>query len=136
MSPRSKDNMRHQFSSRFTKSLFRKNLARVVAALFIGAALFVTKGTDVVAHNAPPASWVCFPSCSTGDARFLAITATSFTSSLGGADMLVGVNSAPAALGTSSVTISVFDGDSAGHWDSATGSGAPPITFTLYADPL
>jgi hypothetical protein len=78
----------------------------------------------------------CLPTCSSTDARFLAIAnGVGFvTLSQPTLDLEIGVPS-----GTTSFTVGVFDGDSKGvdgtltaHWDSGS---AAVYTYTLYDDP-
>jgi hypothetical protein len=81
-------------------------------------------------------TYTCLPSCSSTDARFLAIAnGVGFvTLSQPTLDLEIGV-----PKGTTNFTVGVFDGDSKGadlslnsHWDS----GSPAIyTYTLYEDP-
>src|SRR4051794_5454299 len=87
------------------------------------------------AFPAEAQAFKCLPSCSSVDARFLAIAnGTSFrTLTDPTLDLEVSV---PA--GTTTFTVGVFDGDSRGsslgisHWDSGS---LATYSYTLYADP-
>src|SRR5437764_606655 len=79
----------------------------------------------------------CLPSCSSVDARFLAIANGLGFVTLSDPSLDLEI-SVPA--GTTTFTVGVFDGDDrgtsgspvAGHWDSGT---AATFSYTLYADP-
>lgn len=88
--------------------------------------ILVGHGRDLTAQAAP--DWVCFPTCSTTDAKMLTMSGQG-VSSLAGQEMFLSLSSAP---DSASIIVSVFDGETGGNWDTATAS---PLMFELYADP-
>ena len=82
------------------------------------------------------AQFKCMPTCSSTDARFLAVASGPLLITLSEPTLDLEV-AVPA--GTTSFTVGVFDGDARGldgsgipHWDTGT---AATFTYTLYADP-
>ncbi len=86
---------------------------------------------------APPVitDWVCFPTCSATDDKFLTITASG--SALSPTSMLFAVHSAP---GSASVNLGVFDADARGasaSWDDGNATNnSPVLKYELIADPV
>jgi len=107
-------------------------LAKIALTVLIISGGFLTWGGDTSrALGGPPESWVCFPTCSTVDGRFMSMAGAN-TSSLSGQVITVGV-SAPYSPTVSEVFVDIFDGNATGQWDPMP---APSLTFELFADPL
>jgi hypothetical protein len=104
------------------------------------------QGGPRVGAQAPANDYVCFPTCTANDARFLVVAGNDPTT-LGGVTVLIRL---AAPLTADSVTFGIFDGDRisgsdipAGNWDITrlgggvpTGKGSPPhLLLELFADP-
>lgn len=82
---------------------------------------------DVVVRGAVP-RYVCLPSCSESDGRFLAIATGHGADTVTGASLSIELAAAATA---SDLELSIFDGETGGWWDQ----GRAPLHFQIVADP-
>ena len=102
-----------------------KNMANWIVIAVV-MALLVPAGVGPIARA--QAEYVCFPTCSETDARFITLQGTQLSTIAGDS---IGLEFM-APQGATSLTIAIFDGDTGGRWDY----GSVPAEFTLYADPF
>ena len=89
----------------------RRNWGRAAFAALAMLGVFYSRGgAPVQAQTGAPTSWVCFPTCSEIDGRFLVIAGVG-TGSLAGQSVSIGLFAAPLST---SLNVSIFDGDSSG----------------------
>jgi hypothetical protein len=74
-----------------------------------------------------PDGSVCFPTCTSNDARFISLAGTGLET-LAGDRVHLEFAAAPDAT---ALEIGIFDGETSGVWDL----GTAPLEYTLYADP-
>jgi len=79
------------------------------------------------AASTSSANYMCFPTCSETDGRFLALAGSGLSTLAG--DTISLELAAPRTATT--LEIGIFDGDTGGLWDV----GTLPMEYTLYADP-
>ncbi len=101
----------------------RRFLSLWMAVILVAAGL-VASAPAVV--SADP-TYMCFPTCEEGDARFLVLDGTDL-STFTEDKVQVEFSSPSNAPG---IEIGIYDGDTGGTWDRGTGE----IEFVLYADP-
>ncbi len=101
-----------------------KNVASWIIVVAV-MALLAPAGAAPVAQA--QAEYVCFPTCSETDARFMTLQGTELRTIAGDS---IGLEFM-APEGATSLEIAIFDGETGGRWDS----GSVPLEFTLYADP-
>jgi hypothetical protein len=82
-------------------------------------------GAGTFSNGSP--TYVCLPTCSETDGRFLALAGVG-ANTLAGDTILLGF-AAPSTA--TALEIGIFDGDTSGTWDQ----GSVPTEFTLFADP-
>ncbi|HVL68897.1 MAG TPA: Ig-like domain-containing protein [Vicinamibacterales bacterium] len=112
---------------------------RLTATLGLACLLAAASGAPRVGASGPtqsPNDVVCFPTCSTADARFLVIAGDDNTT-LGGESVLVNLSTSPLAA---TVRFGLFDGDRNGIWDRpnpnfTVDTAAPGLLLELFADP-
>src|SRR5690349_11985305 len=85
----------------------------LICTLAVTGVIATRSDQRVGARTSDPVSWVCFPTCSTVDARFLVMSGTE-VHSLGDQTISIGLSAAP---GSADIHIGVFDGDNGGMWD-------------------
>jgi len=123
-------------SSQSSKFVHNSNgIRRKVRYALLGVAIAVFGLLQIsspsVKADGHDGTFVCFPSCSATDGRFLSI-ATQGVSSLSGQELRLALSAAPSSV-PSSLIVSFFDGETGGLWDNAAAS---PLQMELYADPL
>jgi hypothetical protein len=99
-----------------------------LAALTVMGVLLNPGGRDVAAQAQSAAGYVCFPTCSQVDGRFLALLKTS-GAAMTPPSIQIELTAPPRS---SEVSFEVFDANSTGLWDQV---GALDLQFALYADP-
>lgn len=101
-----------------------KNVASWIIVVAV-LALLAPAGAAPVAQA--QAEYVCFPTCSETDARFMTLQGTELRTIAGDS---IGLEFM-APEGATSLEIAIFDGETGGRWDG----GSVPLEYTLYADP-
>jgi len=84
-------------------------------------------GPDAVVRGAVP-RYVCLPTCSESDGRFLAIATGHGADTVTGASLSIELAAAATAT---EFELGIFDGDTGGWWDQ----GRAPLHFQIVADP-
>ena len=124
--------MRHN-GQKSAKSRFGMKAVRfvVLGIITLVVALAQTSGA-VKAHDLP--DYVCFPSCSAVDGRFLVINQSSSGPSFAGNKIDIELS---VAASDTSFSWGVFDADATGLWDDslAAGTAGAILRYELYADP-
>lgn len=121
--------------------LFGRIQRALVATLIIALAGLSWNATPMSARQlvtSDGSEFVCFPSCSSSDGKFL-VVAGSDPTTLAGVEVVLGLNFA-AANNTGLAEFAIFDGDrSPVQWDVAyapLSRSAPELVIEMFADPL
>lgn len=102
-------------------------VTRITVVIVAIMALLAFGRAQSVQAQTPP-QYVCFPTCSQTDGRFLAMAGAG-AQTLAGDTITIGFSVPETA---SSLEIGIFDGDANGKWDQ----GNLPLNFSVYSAPL
>jgi len=93
-----------------------------------------SRRVEAIIFFPPPNPYVCFPTCSATDDKFLVATGDDPTT-LHNDSVLIEIASPPSST---QFTFGVFDGNPTGNWDLISGhapTAVPELQFDLYSDP-